>query len=111
MDKVQSIRNLSLIIKTVFMERKLFLKLALFPLVSRNAYATTIEYIVKIIAYTYAGRVFIFTSKIILFEFEIVNCDCLSVTWPSFLNLLEFFLAFFFVYSFHASVTTKNAQL
>ena len=35
MDKVQSIRNLSLIIKTVFMERKLFLKLALFPLVSR----------------------------------------------------------------------------
>ena len=35
MDKAPSIHNLSLIIKTVFMERKLCLKLALFPLVSR----------------------------------------------------------------------------
>ena len=39
MDKVQSTRNLSLMNKTVFMERKLFLKLAFFPLVSRNLHA------------------------------------------------------------------------
>ena len=47
MDKVQSIRNLSLIIKTVFMERKLFKTYIISFGFTEFAYATTIEYIVK----------------------------------------------------------------